>query len=115
MLVNVLVHREFTNSRPAWFIIRRDEMFTDNANKALHYGVITPKNLEPEPKNPIIANFFHQIQLADELGSGERNLYKYVRIYSGVSLHANSCLTSSWQFQIRSILTEAVNFLIYGG
>ena len=83
MLVNVLVHREFTSSRPAWFIIRRDEMFTDNANKALHYGVITPKNLEPEPKNPIIANFCHQIQLADELGSGVRNLYKYVRIYSG--------------------------------
>jgi ATP-dependent DNA helicase RecG len=83
MLVNVLVHREFTSSRPARFIIRRDEMFTDNANKALHYGVITPKNLEPEPKNPIIANFFHQIQLADELGSGVRNLYKYVRIYSG--------------------------------
>ncbi len=54
-----------------------------NANKALHYGVITPRNLEPEPKNPIIANFFHQIQLADELGSGARNLYKYVRIYSG--------------------------------
>ena len=45
-----------------------------NANKALHYGVITPRNLEPEPKNPIIANFFHQIQLADELGSGVRNL-----------------------------------------
>ena len=52
-------------------------------NTALHYGVITPRNLEPEPKNPIIANFFHQIQLADELGSGVRNLYKYVRIYSG--------------------------------
>ena len=86
MLVNVLVHREFTSSRPARFIIRRDEMFTDNANKALHYGVITPTNLEPEPKNPIIANCFHQIQLADELGSGVRNLYKYVRIYSGALL-----------------------------
>ena len=83
MLVNVLVHREFTSARPARFIIRRDEMFTDNANKALHYGVITPRNLEPEPKNPIIANFFHQIRLADELGSGVRNLYKYVKIYSG--------------------------------
>ena len=46
------------------------------------YGRITPKNLEPEPKNPIIANFFHQIRLADELGSGVRNLYHYVKIYS---------------------------------
>ena len=41
------------------------------------------KQAGDEPKNPIIANFFHQIQLADELGSGVRNLYKYVRIYSG--------------------------------
>ncbi len=83
MLVNVLVHREFTSARPARFIIRSSEMFTDNANKAYQYGVITPRNLEPEPKNPIIANFFHQLQLADELGSGVRNLYKYVKIYSG--------------------------------
>ena len=43
---------------------------------------ITPKNQEPEPKNQIIANFFHQIRLADELGSGVRNLYHYVKIYS---------------------------------
>ncbi len=49
---------------------------------AFRYGRITPKNLEPEPKNPIIANFFHQIRLADELGSGVRNLYHYVKIYS---------------------------------
>lgn len=48
----------------------------------IRYGRITPKNLEPEPKNPIIANFFHQIRLADELGSGVRNLYHYVKIYS---------------------------------
>ena len=46
------------------------------------YGRITPKNLEPESKNPIIANFFHQIRLADELGSVVRNLYLYVKIYS---------------------------------
>ena len=44
--------------------------------------LVTPKNLEPEPKNPIIANFFHQVRLADELGSGVRNLYHYVKIYS---------------------------------
>ncbi len=53
--------------------------YTENANRAFRYGRITPKNLEPEPKNSILANFFHQIRLADELGSGVRNLYKYVR------------------------------------
>ena len=37
----------------------------------------------PYSKNPIIANFFHQIGRADELGSGVRNLYHYVKLYSG--------------------------------
>ena len=55
---------------------------TPSSPCAFHYGRITSKNLEPEPKNPIIANFFHQIRLADELGSGVRNLYHYVKIYS---------------------------------
>ena len=46
-------------------------------------GIITPSNLRPYSKNPIIANFFHQIGRADELGSGVRNLYHYVKLYSG--------------------------------
>ncbi len=40
-------------------------------------------NLRSYSKNPIIANFFHQIGRADELGSGVRNLYHYVKLYSG--------------------------------
>lgn len=64
-------------------VIERDRMFTENANKAVNVGVITSQNLRPFSKNPIIANFFHQIGRADELGSGVRNLYHYVRIYSG--------------------------------
>ncbi|AEF85420.1 divergent AAA ATPase [Treponema primitia ZAS-2] len=35
------------------------------------------------PKNPILARFFVNIGLADQLGSGVRNLYKYTKIYSG--------------------------------
>ena len=51
--------------------------------KAINPGIITPSNLRPYSKNPIIANFFHQIGRADELGSGVRNLYHYVKLYSG--------------------------------
>ena len=40
-------------------------------------------NFEPTPKNPTIADFFHQIGRADELGSGTRNLTKYSAMYSG--------------------------------
>lgn len=34
-------------------------------------------------RNTIFANFFTQLGLAEELGSGTRNLYKYSKLYSG--------------------------------
>lgn len=83
MIGNLLIHREFTSAVPGRFIIEKDRIVADNANKALNRGVITLQNLHPIPKNPIIANFFHNIGRADELGSGVRNLYRYVKIYSG--------------------------------
>ncbi|MDR0307202.1 MAG: putative DNA binding domain-containing protein [Chitinispirillales bacterium] len=83
MLVNTLIHREFTSSHYARFIIEKDRMFTENANRAVNNSVITPDNFEPNPKNPIIAAFFRNIGLADELGSGVRKLYRYVPQYSG--------------------------------
>jgi hypothetical protein len=57
-------------------------MYVENANRAAKDGVVTLENYEPNPKNPIIASFFRNIGLADELGSGVRNLYKYGRRYS---------------------------------
>ena len=83
MLVNTLIHREFTSSYIAKFVIERERMYTENANRAVSSGVITPDNFEPNPKNPIIAAFFRNIWLADELGSGVRKLYRYVPRYSG--------------------------------
>lgn len=83
MLVNTLMHREFTAAHYAKFIIERDKMYTENANRAVTGDPITPDNFEPNPKNPIIAAFFRNIGLADELGSGVRNLYYYSRRYSG--------------------------------
>lgn len=80
---NLLIHREYTSSRPGRLIIKEKELFADNANKALQPGIITLHNLCPRPKNPIIADFFQVIGRADELGSGVRNLYKYVKLYSG--------------------------------
>lgn len=40
-------------------------------------------NYSPYPKNPKIANFFKEIGLADELGSGIKKIAKYTKIYSG--------------------------------
>ncbi len=44
------------------------------------------QRFEPFPKNPAISKVFREIGLADELGSGMRNTYKYTRLYSGVDL-----------------------------
>ena len=58
-------------------------MYVENANRATKEGFITVDNLEPNPKNPIIAAFFRNIGYADQLGSGVRKLFKYCKFYSG--------------------------------
>ena len=37
----------------------------------------------PFSKNPPIAKVFREVSLANELGSGMRNTYKYTKLYSG--------------------------------
>ena len=83
MLVNTLIHREMTSTFIAKFVIEKDRMYVENANRAVKDGLITPENMEPNPKNPIIASFFRNIGYSDQLGSGVRNLYKYTKFYSG--------------------------------
>ncbi|WP_434311035.1 winged helix-turn-helix transcriptional regulator [Hominifimenecus sp. rT4P-3] len=83
MVSNVLMHREFSNSYTAKFVIEKERMYVENANRATSDGYITMDNLEPNPKNPIIASFFRNIGYADQLGSGVRNLFKYGKYYSG--------------------------------
>lgn len=83
MASNTLMHREFTSSYTAKFVIEKNRMYVENANRAAQDGCITVDNLEPNPKNPIIASFFRNIGYADQLGSGVRNLFKYSKYYSG--------------------------------
>lgn len=77
------MHREFTSSYTAKFVIEKDRMYVENANRATKEGFITVDNLEPNSKNPIIAAFFRNIGYADQLGSGVRKLFKYSKYYSG--------------------------------
>ncbi len=83
MISNVLMHREFTSSYMAKYVIEKDRMYVENASRAVKDGYTTPDNLEPNPKNPIIASFFRNIGFADTLGSGTRKLFKYSKYYSG--------------------------------
>lgn len=93
---NSLVHREYSSSKPARLVIEKDRLWADNANRAAFHGLITPENVQPVPKNPILASFFKQIGNADELGSGTRNLFRYVRLYSG----ADPVLDEEDQFKV---------------
>ena len=83
LCANLLIHREFSNPYPAKLIIEKHCMRTENANRAKMIGTIDINSYEPYPKNPKIAKFFKEIGLADELGSGVRNMVKYTKIYSG--------------------------------
>lgn len=83
MTSNLLIHREFSSAFPAKLVIEKNRLFSENANRASWHGKITPDNFEPNPKNPIIASFFRNIGLADKLGSGVRNIYKYAKYYHG--------------------------------
>ena len=83
IISNTLMHREFTSSYIAKFVIEEKRMYVENASRSVKNGFITPDNMEPNPKNPIIASFFRNIGYADTLGSGIRKLFKYSEYYSG--------------------------------
>lgn len=83
LCANLLIHREYSNPYPSKLIVTKNDIYTENANKPRIIGFIDLDNYSPYPKNPKIANFFKEIGLADELGSGIRKIVKYTKIYSG--------------------------------
>ncbi|MCS7035341.1 MAG: putative DNA binding domain-containing protein [Saprospiraceae bacterium] len=80
---NILIHREYASGMPTRFIIERGRVTTFNANRPHGFGPINPYTFSPYPKNPVIGAFFREIDRAEELGSGLRNLMKYGKIYGG--------------------------------
>ena len=83
LVSNILVHREYSSPVPAQIIISDEGIETRNASRPVFEGEIDLDNFTPVPKNPVIADVFMQIGLAEELGSGVRNLMKYTKLYSG--------------------------------
>lgn len=80
---NTLAHRDYSSGFPAKMIIDDEKIVVENSNPAHGIGALDIKKFEPFPKNPPISKVFREIGLADELGSGMRNTYKYTRLYSG--------------------------------
>lgn len=81
-VANTIIHREYLNAYPAKMIIEENQVKFENASRPHGEGLIRPESFSPFPKNPKIARVFKEIGLADELGSGVRNLFKYSKIYS---------------------------------
>ncbi|MDY0289196.1 MAG: HigA family addiction module antitoxin [Sphaerochaeta sp.] len=80
---NSLAHRDYSNAYVAKFVIEKDCIFTENGNRSHGFGKLDHASFQPFPKNPPISKVFREIGLADELGSGMRNTYKYTKLYSG--------------------------------
>jgi len=80
---NSLAHRDYSSGYVAKFVIERSRLYTENANRSHGNGALSLSSFEPYAKNPPISKVFREISLADELGSGMRNTYKYTKLYSG--------------------------------
>lgn len=83
IISNIFAHRDYSSAFPARFIIEKDNILVENSNRAHGTGELSLENFQPFPKNPSISRVFREIGLADELGSGMRNTYKYTKMYSG--------------------------------
>ncbi|MDO4710564.1 MAG: ATP-dependent DNA helicase RecG, partial [Peptostreptococcaceae bacterium] len=83
IVTNTLSHRDYASGFPAKIIIDEEKIMVENSNIAHGMGALDLQKFEPFPKNPPISKVFREIGLADKLGSGMRNTYKYTRLYSG--------------------------------
>lgn len=85
LIVNMLVHREYSNAFVSKITVYEDHLTFENANKPIHPGIITEGMIAPYPKNPTIARVFNILGLIDELGSGVNKIFKYTKIMYGSS------------------------------
>ena len=79
---NTLAHRDYSSGFPSKMIIDDEKIVIENSNLSHGIGPLNLHKFEPFPKNPSISKVFREIGLADELGSGMRNTYKYTQLYS---------------------------------
>jgi len=79
---NIISHREYTSGSPARLMIYADKVVMDNPCTAHFFGRITEENLQPFAHNPNLCKFMIQLGRFDELGSGVRNINKYLPLYA---------------------------------
>lgn len=80
---NIIIHREYNNALPTEVIIYNDRVEAINPNRPRFRGPLNLDTFEAEPKNPNIRAFFNVLTWADEIGSGVKNMNKFVVAYTG--------------------------------
>src|SRR5699024_12517548 len=63
-------------------LIYKDRIEATNPNRTRFKGPLDLDTFDAEPKNPNIRAFFNVLTWADEIGSGVKNMNKFVNIYS---------------------------------
>jgi ATP-dependent DNA helicase RecG len=80
---NIIIHREYNSATPTEVIIYHDRVETTNPNRMRFRGPLDLDKFDAEPKNPNIRAFFNILTWADEIGSGVKNMNKFVIAYTG--------------------------------
>ncbi|MDR2455577.1 MAG: putative DNA binding domain-containing protein [Deltaproteobacteria bacterium] len=84
LVSNLLLHRDYSSGFLSRLVIEDGRMRSENFSRLIRPpGPISLDKFRAQAKNPLLSWFFLQIGLAENLGVGLRNLYKYTKIYSG--------------------------------
>ncbi len=81
IVANAIVHREYTSAYSTEIIIYSNRVEISNPNKPLFRGILALDTFSPFAKNPNIRKFFSEFRWTDEIGSGVKNVYKYLNMY----------------------------------
>jgi ATP-dependent DNA helicase RecG len=82
LVSNIIAHREYLDGRPATIVIYKDKVVFSNPNIPRSKGIINPKEFTPFSKNPTISKLMLQMGRVEEVGSGMRNVFKYLPHYA---------------------------------
>jgi len=82
LVANVIIHREYNTALASEIIIYADRVEAKNPNKPRFTGPLDLDTFSAEAKNPNIRRFFSEMNWADEIGSGVKNISKYLNYYS---------------------------------
>ncbi len=91
---NICVHTDFSSGYACFFHVFKDRVVTKNPTRLLPEipeGKLTIQQLSNYTKNPLLVRVFHELNWAEDLGSGTRNILRYAPLYyPGYKIEINS-------------------------